>query len=530
MALFGPSTATATVAANTNAVTIAGMDLTVVTPGMTISFGARDRKKGDAWIIGAVAANGTNGGTLTLAGSVPDAYSNTPFVIDTTGYLGTDASYAAAIGLAILSTLATLFGVATNLYSGARQLVLDKVSASTVGRIAFAIAGRSWGDIAHRTLTYNPTGGQAASTETLALRAFPDGTTPADVLLIDLSAGTGDLRKGSVTMASAATVDLGSAPAGKVTLTGTVTVASFGPGKNLERLVRIAESGLTLTHSASLVLPNGGANILTRAGDCFHAVSDGSGNWRVWDYQRADGKALSELSGGGTVTGDLTVTGQSRSDTLRFTRAINLVNGTDLNTVTVGGFYAVQNPVNGPGDEWWHLQVEQDAYASGFVLQRAVRLSGSNVSAVWIRNGMNGPWTAWKRMAATADAMQPVTGNSGGSSIPAGATRYLTHGLVAGSQSEVYVLAGRRGRFRNLRAVAPQAPGSGQSWKFTLQKLFSDTALTCTIAGTGTNQASDTTNSVVFEAHERWCVKVETSSGAAALSTVLFAMDFEVIE
>ena len=47
--------------------------------------------------FGAVAANGTGGGTLTLAGSVPNAATNVPFLIDTTGYLGTDASYAAAI-------------------------------------------------------------------------------------------------------------------------------------------------------------------------------------------------------------------------------------------------------------------------------------------------------------------------------------------------------------------------------------------------------------------------------------------------
>ncbi|CAO4174967.1 gp53-like domain-containing protein [Methylorubrum populi] len=292
MALFGPSTATATVAANTNAVTVTGMDLTVVTPGMTISLGARDRKKGDAWIIGAVAANGTNGGTLTLAGSVPDASTNVPFVIDTTGYLGTDASYAAAIGLAILSTLATLFGVATNLYSGARQLVLDKVSGSTVGRIAFAIAGRSWGDIAHRTLTYTPTGGQAASTETLALRAFPDGTTPTDALVIDLSAGTGDLRQGTATMASASTVDLGSAPAGKVLITGTAAITSFGPGKNLERRCFIVDGGAVLKHAAtSLSLP-GRADIATAAGDQFVALSDSAGNWRVTSYQRASGKPL----------------------------------------------------------------------------------------------------------------------------------------------------------------------------------------------------------------------------------------------
>ena len=294
MPLYGPSTATATAGANTNMVTIAGMDISngIVGQGMTISFGARDRQTGDAWVINSVTPNGTTGGTLTLAGTVPTAVNNAPFLIDTRGFLGTDSSYAAAVSLKLLSTLMNLLGTATNLFAGSRQLVLDKVASTAIGRVAFAIAGRTWGDLAQRSYPFTPTGGQATSIETLAVRAFPDGATPIDALLIDLSNGTGDLRKGAATMVAGATVDLGSAPMGKVTITGAATINSFGAGKHLERLVRFTDAGAILTHSAaSLDLPGGG-NITVRAGDRLHATSDGSGNWRVHGYVRADGTPL----------------------------------------------------------------------------------------------------------------------------------------------------------------------------------------------------------------------------------------------
>ncbi|UYW30373.1 hypothetical protein [Methylorubrum extorquens] len=418
MALYGPSTATASVTANTNLVTIAGMGLTIITPGMTINFGARDRKIGDAWILGAVTPNGTNGGTVTTAGSIPTGYSNAPFVIDTTGYLGTDASYAAATSLSLLQTLATLFGPATNLYSGARQIVLDKLASTALGRIAFAIAGRNWGDLAHREYSYTPTGGSLTTTQTLALRAFPDGSTPIDALLVDLSSGTVDFRQNEIMIASAATVDLSSAPAGRVTISGAAGILSFGAGKNLTRLLRFTGAA-TLTHNATSLVLLTAANIVTAPGDTALATSDAAGNWTVRDYQRANGRPL--------ITPTM------------------------------------------------------------------------------------------------------ISGNSGPTDFPAGTTRYFTHALVGFSQSQVYTPAGRRIRLSNLRVVGPQAPGWGQSWKFTLQKLFSDTALTCTISGTGSNQATDATNSVIFEPNDRWSLRADMSAGAASLSSVLFSMDVEVL-
>ncbi|KQO86062.1 hypothetical protein ASF33_05305 [Methylobacterium sp. Leaf92] len=305
MPLYGPSTATATVAANTNSVAITGMDLTaIVQQGMTINFGARDRAIGDAWVINTVAPNGTNGGTLTLAGSVPSGFTNVPFLIDTRAFLGTDSSYAAAVSLKLLMSLSNLLGPATNLFAGARQLVLDKVASSALGRLVFATAGRQWADIVHASYGYTPTGGQATTTEAMSLRAFPNGATPVDAVLIDLSTGTADVSVAGVTMTSGATVDLASAPCGRVTIAGSAQINSFGAGKNKVRDVVFRDNGAILVHNAtSLILPNG-LNLSLRAGDALRAASDAAGNWRVIAFWPS-GLPVAFSSGVSAVTGSL---------------------------------------------------------------------------------------------------------------------------------------------------------------------------------------------------------------------------------
>lgn len=92
-------------------------------------------------------------------------------------------------------------------------------------------------------------------------------------------------------VASAGTCDIGAAAALRVRITGTTTITSFGTSANRIRFLRFA-GALTLTHNGtSLILP-GSANITTVAGDTATAMSDGSGNWRVTNYQRGDGTPL----------------------------------------------------------------------------------------------------------------------------------------------------------------------------------------------------------------------------------------------
>ena len=88
-------------------------------------------------------------------------------------------------------------------------------------------------------------------------------------------------------VASAATVNLGAQASRHLRITGTTGITSFGTvPSGVRRELRFA-AALTLTHNAtSLILP-GGANITTATGDTATAISLGSGNWVVTDFQRA---------------------------------------------------------------------------------------------------------------------------------------------------------------------------------------------------------------------------------------------------
>ena len=127
-----------------------------------------------------------------------------------------------------------------------------------------------------------------------------------------LRAAYGFIRQGDTKasdVASAASTAVGAAVGRIVDVTGVVTITSFGTvAAGIWRIVRFT-GALTLTHNAvSLILP-GGANITTVAGDCLVAVSLGSGNWVVTQYQRNSSPA-GEFSYAGK-TGDQTGIGVS---------------------------------------------------------------------------------------------------------------------------------------------------------------------------------------------------------------------------
>lgn len=87
--------------------------------------------------------------------------------------------------------------------------------------------------------------------------------------------------------ASATTLDLGALSTSKVRITGTTTISSFGTATSgIARWLRFAAATPLVYNAASMILP-GGANITTAANDTALAISLGSGNWEVHQYQRA---------------------------------------------------------------------------------------------------------------------------------------------------------------------------------------------------------------------------------------------------
>jgi len=106
---------------------------------------------------------------------------------------------------------------------------------------------------------------------------------------------------------SAATLDLGAQASRHLRITGSTAISSFGTAASGVRKQMRFAAALTLNHNAtSLILPSG-ANITTAAGDTATAISLGSGNWVVVDYQRASGAALSGVLPGAITGSGLTM-------------------------------------------------------------------------------------------------------------------------------------------------------------------------------------------------------------------------------
>jgi hypothetical protein len=180
----------------------------------------------------------------------------------------------------------------------------------------------SFGTVAHAvrllrfagalTLTYNAT--------SLILPTGNNITTAAGDTCVAVSDPSGNWRVRSYqkadgtflvaesNVASAATCDIGAASTAKVNVTGTTTITSLGAAANALRFIRFS-GALTLTHNAtSLILP-GAANITTAAGDTCVALSDPSGNWRLFAFARTSGKATVPPTS--TDISDATATGRS---------------------------------------------------------------------------------------------------------------------------------------------------------------------------------------------------------------------------
>lgn len=90
----------------------------------------------------------------------------------------------------------------------------------------------------------------------------------------------------AVTLASAATTDIGGAASNYVAITGFETITSLGTTSPAAvRFVRFVNN-LILTHNASTLILPGGKNIVTAANDSAIFVSSVSGFWRCLSYFR----------------------------------------------------------------------------------------------------------------------------------------------------------------------------------------------------------------------------------------------------
>jgi hypothetical protein len=199
------------------------------------------------------------------------------------------------------------------------------------------------------------------------LRAF---VTTTNTIVIYQNGVWSDLNAlisaNEVSVASAATCDLGAANALFVQITGTTTITGFGSGTNKLRFVRFAQ-GLTLTHNGTSLILLGGANRTAAAGDVGLYASDGSGNWRERSYFYAGGGV--RFAAGTAAAPGLWPVGDT--DTGLFSPAANALG------LATGG--TERGRLTSDGDLWLNTTTELDATSYASTGKAQLQIKGTAV-------------------------------------------------------------------------------------------------------------------------------------------------------
>jgi hypothetical protein len=132
------------------------------------------------------------------------------------------------------------------------------------------------------------------------------------VILVDLSAlGVGLNATAEDTIAAAATTNIGSKTATRLSVTGAAAITSFGVVANTYKILRFA-AGSTLTNSVNLILFS--ADIVTEVNDVAFFSSDATGKWRCYFYSRASGVPIGQPDASETVKGIAELATQAEVD------------------------------------------------------------------------------------------------------------------------------------------------------------------------------------------------------------------------
>jgi hypothetical protein len=132
--------------------------------------------------------------------------------------------------------------------------------------------------------TADPVRGPAGAAE--ATQNEVDARTPSNVYISPRRIAEGVGLQGA-SIASASTLTL-PAVGDYFNVTGTTTVTAISTRTAGREIELVFAGALILTHNATSLICLGGANITTMAGDIARFRSEGSGNWRMVNYQRAN--------------------------------------------------------------------------------------------------------------------------------------------------------------------------------------------------------------------------------------------------
>lgn len=210
--------------------------------------------------------------------------------------------------------------------------------------------------------------------QTKQVQFSASGLPTATIRTLDAPYYSGTLAAQSIgaAIASSATVNLAAATGETVHVTGTTTITSFGTvAAGIKRTI-IFDGTLTLTHNAtSLILPLG-SNIVTAQNDVAEFLSEGSGNWRLLNYQRADIRAFPQY--GSNTNGSFV----RLQDGTQICYAASLSFGTVA--ITAGAIF------QGTEITW--------TYPAAFTSTPAVSGNDLSSSNIWMTSGSVGTTTA----------------------------------------------------------------------------------------------------------------------------------------
>lgn len=135
-------------------------------------------------------------------------------------------------------------------------------------------------------------------------------------VLIDVSnLGVGINAVAEDTIASAATTDVGSKTATRLSVSGAVGITSFGNTANTFKILRFASTP-AVTHDATNLILLGAANRTMRAGDIMWIASDSAFHWREIAFFRADGNPATAAERG-VIALASTAEAQAGTDTVK---------------------------------------------------------------------------------------------------------------------------------------------------------------------------------------------------------------------
>lgn len=114
-----------------------------------------------------------------------------------------------------------------------------------------------------------------------------------------------------------------------------------------------------------------------------------------------------------------------------------------------------------------------------------------------------------------------------GLSVTAGSTVYIapsSRATPTATETDHQVVVPTGGTLNRLNVTATSAPGTGETFTFTLRKNGADTVLTETISGTNTTVASPANNPVTVAAGDLICIAI---AGSAAAATAVVKISLE---